>query len=45
MDSRGEGGSDPTAPQLPRRLRRAGRSRPLFGTYRPWTDTSERVPG
>jgi hypothetical protein len=39
MESRGGGGSDPTAPQLPRRLRRVGRSRPLFGTYRPWTET------
>ena len=28
MESRGGGGSDPSAPHFPRRLRRAGRSRP-----------------
>ena len=31
------GGSDPGAPHLPRRLRRAGRSHPTHTTYQPWT--------
>ena len=39
MEGRCGGGSDPSAPHFPRRLRRAGRSRPFFGTYEAWVET------